>query len=324
MGCSTLACRWSSFFITCRKGGASARLHCGRCSFHCGSWSVWPSLSFCTSTTGLYQHPTPLLPLLASQEGLASSQDGIAEDNLWQRVQLLQRLLDLSIAEENYSQAKQVHDQLTGLKAQLPEAEQLLLLKVRSLATGSVSEKLEMIAELGEMGDYRVVPMLVNGLLDSNSQIASETEKAMWKIFMCSGREDVDRLLEEGLGLMLSSNLSRAKDVFTKVIESAPSFAEGWNKRATVNYLMQEYQASIIDCERTLELNPYHFGALSGMGLCYAALNDSESALLWFEKAYSLHPGLGQINRFIKMLKQKLSEPNRENETNKDNPWKDS
>eukprot|EP00250_Pteridium_aquilinum_P017506 c23663_g1_i2 orf=61-876(+) len=271
MGCSTLACRWSSFFITCRKGGASARLHCGRCSFHCGSWSVWPSLSFCTSTTGLYQHPTPLLPLLASQEGLASSQDGIAEDNLWQRVQLLQRLLDLSIAEENYSQAKQVHDQLTGLKAQLPEAEQ-----------------------------------------------------AMWKIFMCSGREDVDRLLEEGLGLMLSSNLSRAKDVFTKVIESAPSFAEGWNKRATVNYLMQEYQASIIDCERTLELNPYHFGALSGMGLCYAALNDSESALLWFEKAYSLHPGLGQINRFIKMLKQKLSEPNRENETNKDNPWKDS
>lgn len=230
----------------------------------------------------------------------------------------------MSIAEENYSQAKHVHDQLTGLKTQLSEAEQSLLVKVGFLAKGSINEKLAVISELGETGDNRVLPMLVYGLLDSNSVIASETEKAMWKIFMHSGREDVDKHLEEGLAFMLSNNLSKAKDVFSKIIEMAPSFAEGWNKRATVNYLMEEYQDSIMDCKQTLKLNPYHFGALSGMGLCYAALKDSKSALLWFEKAYSLHPGLGQINKFIKVLKQKLSEANKENETNKENPLQDT
>jgi tetratricopeptide (TPR) repeat protein len=72
----------------------------------------------------------------------------------------------------------------------------------------------------------------------------------------------------------------------------APSFAEGYNKRATVYYLLQEYEEAIQDCRSTLALNPYHFGALSGLGLCYAALQDLESALFWFEKAFTLHPGL--------------------------------
>ncbi|KAI5073177.1 hypothetical protein GOP47_0011190 [Adiantum capillus-veneris] len=184
----------------------------------------------------------------------------------------------------------------------------VLLDKIGSLVKGSIDDKLKVIAELGEIGDDRVVPMLVGGLLDSSSLIASETEKALWKIFMHSGSKEVDQLLQEGLALMFSNNLLEARHIFTKVIEVAPSFAEGWNKRATVNYLLQDYQASIMDCRQTLELNPYHFGALSGMGLCYTVLNDSKSALFWFEKAYSLHPDLGQINKFIKMLKRKLSE----------------
>ncbi|KAH7440876.1 hypothetical protein KP509_03G014900 [Ceratopteris richardii] len=63
-----------------------------------------------------------------------------------------------------------------------------------------------------------------------------------------------------------------------------------------------------------------------GMGLCYASLNESESALYWFEKAISIHPGLGQINKFIKMLKQKLSELNndKDKDANKDNSEQDT
>ena len=46
----------------------------------------------------------------------------------------------------------------------------------------------------------------------------------------------------------------------------------GWNKRATTNYLLRDLRASIEDCRKTLELNPSHFGALSGMGLCHLGL----------------------------------------------------
>ena len=56
---------------------------------------------------------------------------------------------------------------------------------------------------------------------------------------------------------------------YTEVIEMAPNFAEGYNKRATVGYLLRDFPRAIEDCKATLALNPNHFGALSGMGLCH-------------------------------------------------------
>lgn len=301
----------------CKEEGHSAKSLHGLFSIRSRSLIASPSFH-CINRRG--GNSRSVIRFLAPQEGSSSSYDGNAEENIWQRVQLLQRLLDVSITEENYSQAKTIHNQLTDLKAQLSEAEKFLFEKIGNLAKGSINDRTEVIADLGDTGDKRVLPMLVDGLFDSNPAVASETEKAMWKIFMHSGREDVDQRLQEGLSLLLSKDLPAARDIFTEVIEMAPSFAEGWNKRATANYLLKEYQESIKDCEQTLELNPYHFGALSGMGLCYAAMNDSESALSWFKKAYAMHPGLVQINKFIKMLNQKRSESNEGGDKNDENP----
>jgi tetratricopeptide (TPR) repeat protein len=167
------------------------------------------------------------------------------------------------------------------------------------------------IAAMGELGDHRTLSVLLEGLRDENHLIVDQTEKAMWKIFMRSGREDIDQKLQDGVELLLTKDgYKRAKNILTEIIEVAPSFAEGYNKRATVNYLLEEYDDAIKDCHSTLQLNPYHFGALSGMGLCYAARREFESALFWFEKALSIHPGLHLIGKYIEALKQKIAQRN--------------
>ena len=67
--------------------------------------------------------------------------------------------------------------------------------------------------------------------------------------------------------------------VLLPMLESA-----GYNKRATVFFLMQEYAESIEDCLRVLDLEPFHFGALSGMGLCHLRMEDPHAALHAFER----------------------------------------
>src|SRR6266508_504678 len=70
----------------------------------------------------------------------------------------------------------------------------------------------------------------------------------------------------------------------------APEFAEGWNKRATVRYVAENYEGSIDDCEETLKRKPHHFGALAGQGLCYMALGRHREAAAMFRRALGVHP----------------------------------
>jgi tetratricopeptide (TPR) repeat protein len=86
----------------------------------------------------------------------------------------------------------------------------------------------------------------------------------------------------------------------------APDFAEGYNKRATTYYLMQEYEQSIRDCDQTLALNPVHFGALSGTGLNYLGLRDPRKALEYFERAVEVNPNMPQIQAYIEAIKKFL------------------
>jgi tetratricopeptide (TPR) repeat protein len=85
-----------------------------------------------------------------------------------------------------------------------------------------------------------------------------------------------------------------------------PSFAEGWNKRATVYYLMGDFKASVGDIEHTLELEPRHFGALSGLGLIYMNMGKDQAALRAFRKTLEINPHLPAIRERADELAKKL------------------
>ncbi len=96
--------------------------------------------------------------------------------------------------------------------------------------------------------------------------------------------------MQSGIDDMSRRNLPAALEAYHQVVAIAPDFAEGWNKRATVHYLMGNLNQSLKDIARTLELEPRHFGALSGRGLVYAKLDDLERALDSFEAAVAVNP----------------------------------
>ncbi len=102
---------------------------------------------------------------------------------------------------------------------------------------------------------------------------AARAAAALWEWWHRSGDPQIDSLLRQGIEAMERQELPQAEAIFARVIDAAPAYAEGWNKRATVRYLANDYTGSIADCRETIARNPNHFGALSGQGLCHLALH---------------------------------------------------
>ena len=135
---------------------------------------------------------------------------------------------------------------------------------------------------------------------------ANGIEAMIWGIWTNAGDDDLDRLMAAGIDAMSAGRFGQALDSFNAIIEGDPGFAEGWNKRATLYYLMGNFDESIADVERTLALEPRHFGALSGMGLIYTKLEDAKAALAWFEQAIEVNPHMPAIVHRAAILRKML------------------
>lgn len=157
---------------------------------------------------------------------------------------------------------------------------------------------------LGDAGTMTDVPALVQALRDVDPVVRTLAERSLWQVWSRSGDEDVDRLLAVGIEQMSTGDGGGAVESFTRVIERRPDFAEGWNKRATVYYLLGEYGKSLADCDEVIKRNPYHFGALSGYGLIYLRLDEPSRALDYFERALRVNPNMERVRDTVEMLRQ--------------------
>jgi tetratricopeptide (TPR) repeat protein len=174
------------------------------------------------------------------------------------------------------------------------------------LKQGTTAEKLKALELLAKLADMQVMPALVQALRDDDGRVRAAAQDVMWTIWLRSGNEEIDTLMVEGIRLMEAEHYPEAVEVFDEIIARAPRFAEGYNKRATVYYLMLEFEKSIADIHKTLELNPVHFGALSGMGLCYLGMVEPRQALAWFERAIAVNPNMDTIQSYIQQIREYL------------------
>jgi len=156
------------------------------------------------------------------------------------------------------------------------------------------------LAEAGTMAD---APALLGALRDADPRVRELAERALWEIWSRSGNDEVDHLLRAGVVEMQHGQLEASVDTFTEVIRRQPDFAEGWNKRATVYYLIGEYRKSAADCDEVLKRNPSHFGALSGYGMIWLRLDEPARALERFEQALAVNPNLDSIRETIDALR---------------------
>ena len=122
---------------------------------------------------------------------------------------------------------------------------------------------------------------------------SKKIESKIWDLWVTHpSKENLTSLLAEGSFFMSQNKLDSAYDTFTKTIKLDPTWAEAWNKRATVLYLMGEYELSLADINEVLELEKRHFGALSGQGLVQTALKNYQKAIDSYIEAHKIHPNM--------------------------------
>tara|TARA_B100001059_G_scaffold197497_1_gene202965 strand:+ start:639 stop:1187 length:549 start_codon:yes stop_codon:yes gene_type:complete len=150
---------------------------------------------------------------------------------------------------------------------------------------------------------------LFNELKMNNSIIANEVEKKIWKIWSTHpADEKLTSLLAEGSNLVNNDKYNQAITIFSKAIELDPSWAEAWNKRATVLYLSGEFEKSQNDIDKVLELEKRHFGALAGQGLVNLHLKNYEKAIESYKKAKEIHPSMKSPDIMIEKIKKLIKE----------------
>jgi tetratricopeptide (TPR) repeat protein len=159
---------------------------------------------------------------------------------------------------------------------------------------------------LGEVGTMADADKLVQSLRDATPAVREAAEVSLWQIWSRSGDPKIDALFVQGVQQMAANQLEDALATFSTIITRKPSFAEGWNKRATVLYLLGRYDESMKDCDEVLKRNPNHFGALSGYAQMLARLGQPRRAIEYLERALKVNPNMEGAQQSIEILKQEL------------------
>ena len=145
---------------------------------------------------------------------------------------------------------------------------------------------------------------LFSALLKAENQEQGDLiTNEIWKRWLSVDNSEIRKLLSVGISAMNQNNLFVALNLFDKVVEKEPKFSEGWNKRATVYYLLGDYSNSIKDIQKTLQLEPRHFGAMAGLAEILLAQGDHETAEAVLKKTLSINPFLIDIQRQLTILK---------------------
>ena len=146
---------------------------------------------------------------------------------------------------------------------------------------------------------------LFDELKNDDPVLSFKVEQKIWKIWSTHPKKnELTLMLSEGSTLVKNDKLTEAVNIFTKVIELDPGWAEAWNKRATVLYLLGEFQKSQNDIDKVVELEKRHFGALAGQGLVNIQLKNYEKAILSYEKAQKIYPAMKSPKIMIKEIEK--------------------
>lgn len=132
--------------------------------------------------------------------------------------------------------------------------------------------------------------LLLEDLKQSDAATRDMATQTLWQNWFCQKGEWGLTLLKQSQLAIDAGDLERAEVILNDVIRSQPDFAEAWNRRAVLYYLQGRYTAAIADCQHVLNIFSFHFGALHGLGLCYAALKDYRAAIYAFRRALEIQP----------------------------------
>jgi len=177
---------------------------------------------------------------------------------------------------------------------------------VAKLDSRSPAERRAALGRLAEVGNSEDVPLMLRRLWDEDDMVRGMAEQAIWGLWLRANDTTVDRQFQIGIDLMQQNRIAPAIDQFNVVVAAKPGFAEAWNKRGDAYAHLGNYDRALADYEHTLELNPYHFGALQSCGEIWLERRDARKAAGYFRRALELNPNLWSVANILRELEQRL------------------
>lgn len=172
-------------------------------------------------------------------------------------------------------------------------------------AVASVVAALSVGAALAQATDRKAqVESLLAELAQPGREDWTRIEAEITRLWSQSGSPAMDLLLRRGADAIEAGDYAAAIEHLTALTDHAPDFAEGWNARATAFFLMGEYALSLADIERTLALNPQHFGALGGLAAIMEQTGRSDLALTALRAVRAINPNRPGVDESIARLER--------------------
>ena len=167
---------------------------------------------------------------------------------------------------------------------------------------------LSQLSSLSDERDNKLNQLFIE-LKVNQSNDAFIVEQEIWKLWSTHPTDmKLTARLEEGAHFVRTQQLSKAIEIFTEVIKLDQNWAEAWNKRATVFYMMGKFKQSQEDIDKVLALEARHFGALAGQGLVNIQLKNYEKAILSYQQVKEIYPSMQSpeimIRRIEELMKQ--------------------
>ena len=155
--------------------------------------------------------------------------------------------------------------------------------------------------------NQKLIDKLLLDLKSSDENIRERATSQLWRIwFWEKGKLPLEQI-EESERLIAEGDVLAATSILDDLVDALPDFAEAWNRRAVLRFVTQNYDRAIDDCEMVIKLNPVHFGALHGLGLCHAALGNYSAAIRAFRSALDIQPHAIENQRLILECTARLS-----------------
>ncbi|MDQ6437790.1 hypothetical protein RB623_27370 [Mesorhizobium sp. LHD-90] len=153
----------------------------------------------------------------------------------------------------------------------------------------------------------RLDELFINLKREHNEKAAERIAARIWQEWNQSGSAVVDLMMQWSQQAVEKKKFDVALDFLDQVVTLSPDYAEGWNRRATVHYMMHNFSKSMADIERTLELEPRHFGALSGLAQIMRETERKELALDAYQRVLVIYPMLRNAQNEVGTLSDELT-----------------
>jgi len=175
-----------------------------------------------------------------------------------------------------------------------------------AMALAALVLVLSSAVSLADQTDPQLTALYQSLRTAESSASADSIQSRIWQVWLTAPDAQSNLLLQATVDALGNRDLREALVNGTQLVEAYPNYAEGWNKRATVHYLMGNFDASVADIGETLRLEPRHFGAISGLGLIFRAKGDLQAALDAFSQVLQISPQSLSAQRSVAELKQQL------------------